>query len=129
MSIRKIAVIGGFVAGAALALAPLASADDLTTTVESEISSLNAIFQGEAGLAGDGRAVIPGTPAQPFDTIPLADAPDSGTPTTLDYELYGVNPVANAASNPGAYVVDNGRAGGVRRRLQRRRVRAAKRQR
>ena len=31
MNIRKIAVVGSFAAGAALALAPIASADDLTT--------------------------------------------------------------------------------------------------
>ena len=33
MKIRKIAVVGGFAVGAALAFAPLASADDLTITL------------------------------------------------------------------------------------------------
>jgi len=31
MNMRKIAVLGGFAAGAALALAPVASADDLSS--------------------------------------------------------------------------------------------------
>jgi hypothetical protein len=108
MNIRKIAVVGSFAAGAALALAPLASADDLTPTVDSEITSLNSLFVSEADLAGVGSAVVPGTTAQPFDTIPLVDAPNSGTPTLLDFELYGLNPIANAASDPGSYSVFNG---------------------
>ena len=108
MNLRKIAVLGGFAAGAALAFAPLASADDLSSTISSEISELNAIFQGDADLAGDGTAVIAPTAGNPFDTIPLADAPDSGTPTLLDYELYGLNPIANAAGDPGSYNVFNG---------------------
>ena len=45
---------------------------------------LNAIFVGDATLAGQGTDVIPGTAAQPFDTIPLSFAPDSRTPTLLD---------------------------------------------
>jgi hypothetical protein len=108
-------VVGSFAAGAALAFAPLAAADPaavvpvdpLASTVDSEIASLNSIFTGEAGLAGDSTDVV--THAGSFDTIPLSFAPDTGTtPTLLDYELYGLNPIANAASDPGAYVVDNG---------------------
>ncbi len=34
MNIRKIAVVGSFAAGAALALAPIASADDLTAVLD-----------------------------------------------------------------------------------------------
>jgi hypothetical protein len=41
----------------------------------------------------------------------MVDAPDSGTPTTLDYELYGVSPIAQAGSDPGAYEVFNGALG------------------
>ncbi|MDT5357991.1 MAG: hypothetical protein QOJ56_6523, partial [Mycobacterium sp.] len=108
MNIRKIAVVGGFAAGAALALAPIASADDLTSIVDSEISVSNSIFDTEAALAGDSAAVVPGDAAQPFDTIPLLDAPHTGTPTLLDFELYGLNPIANSASDPGAYNVFNG---------------------
>jgi hypothetical protein len=114
MNIRKLAVLGSFAAGAALALAPLASADPaavpdpLLPTVDSEISSMNALFVSEADLAGVGKDVIVGTPAQPFDTIPLVDAPHTGTPTFLDYELYGLNPIANSASDPGAFSEFNG---------------------
>jgi hypothetical protein len=91
-------------------LAPLASADptEITTTVDSEIASLNSLFTGEAALAGD---TVTTNGANTFDTVPLADAPDSGTPTTLDYELYGVNPIAQAGSDPGAYDLFNGALG------------------
>jgi hypothetical protein len=89
MDIRKIAVVGGFAVAAALTSAPLASADDLTTTVDSEIASLNSIFTSEADLAGDGSAVVTGGTGV-LDTIPLADAPDAAPLTTLDYELYGL---------------------------------------
>ena len=74
MDIRKIAAAAGFATGAALTFAPLASADTpITTTVDSEISSLNSIFETEALLAGKSADVIPH--AGSFDTIPLADAP------------------------------------------------------
>jgi hypothetical protein len=106
MDIRKIAVVGSFAAGAALALAPIASADDLTSIVDSEITLSNSIFDSEAALAGDSTDVI--THAGSFDTIPLSFAPDTGTPTLLDFELYGLNPIANAASDPGSYNVFNG---------------------
>ena len=106
MSMRKIAVVGSFAAGAALALAPIASADDLSSIIDSEISLSNSIFDSEAALAGDSTDVV--THAGSFDTIPLSFAPDIGTPTTLDFELYGLNPIANAGSDPGAYNVFNG---------------------
>ena len=107
MSMRKIAVVGSFAAGAALALAPIASADDLSSIVDSEISLSNSIFDSEAALAGDSTDVV--THAGSFDTIPLSFAPDTGTtPTLLDFELYGLNPIANAGSDPGAYNVFNG---------------------
>jgi hypothetical protein len=108
MHIRKIAVVGGFALGAALTLAPLASADDLTTTIDSEISSLNSTFASEVALAGDTKDLT--TVAAPgFDTVPLADAPQSAPFTTLDYELYGLNPaLAGPAGDPGSYNVFNG---------------------
>jgi hypothetical protein len=87
MNIRKIAAVGSFVAGAALAFAPLAAADNLTTTVDSEISSLNSLFESQASLAGVSADVV--TSSGVLDTIPLADAPDAAPLTTLDYELYG----------------------------------------
>jgi hypothetical protein len=114
MNLRKIAVLGSFAAGAALAFAPLASADPaavpdpLLPFVDGEISSMNALFVTYADLAGKGTDVMTNG-ANTFDTIPLADAPNTGTmPTILDYELYGLNPIANAASDPGAYSEFNG---------------------
>ena len=109
MNIRKIAVVGSIVAGAALAFAPLAAADDLAATVDSEIASLNSLFESQAALAGDSADVI--TSSGALDTIPLADAPDVAPLTTLDYELYG--PLADLLpggldSAPGAYDVFNG---------------------
>lgn len=74
MNIRKIAVVGSFAAGAALAFAPLAAADDLTPTVDTEIASLNSLFDSEAAFAGD--TVITRGP-NTFDTVPLADAPQT----------------------------------------------------
>jgi hypothetical protein len=113
MNIRKIAVLGSFAAGAALALAPLASADPAATDpllpfVDGEIASMNSLFVTYADIAGVGNDVVTHG-ANTFDTIPLADAPNTGiTPTILDYELYGLNPIANAASDPGAFSEFNG---------------------
>jgi hypothetical protein len=109
MNTRKIAVVGSFVAGAALAFAPLAAADDLTTTVDAEIASLNSLFESQAALAGVSADVV--TSPGVLDTIPLADAPDAAPLTTLDYELYG--PLANLLIGdldgaPGATDVFNG---------------------
>jgi hypothetical protein len=92
MDIRKIALVGGFAVAAALMSAPLASADDLTSTVDSEIASLNSIFATEAAIAGDSAGVTSGGTGV-LDTILPADAPDVAPLTTLDYELYG--PLAN----------------------------------
>jgi hypothetical protein len=116
MDIRKIAVAGGFAVGAALAVAPLASAvpapDPLLPFVGGEVSSMNALFQTEALFAG-----VPSTDyavgPQGFDVILPADiakdAPASGTPSILDYELFGVQPfTAGVASDPGAFSEFNG---------------------
>jgi hypothetical protein len=111
MDIRKIAVVGGFAVAAALTSAPLASADPLTTTVDSEIASLNSLFESEAAIAGDSADVTLGGTGV-LDTILPADAPDVPPLTTLDYELYG--PLANLLSTafldpaPGAQDVANG---------------------
>ena len=111
MDIRKIAVVGGFAVAAALTSAPLASADDLTTTVDSEIASLNSIFESEAATAGDSADVVSGGTGV-LDTIPPADAPDAAPLTTLDYELYGpwagALPTADLDPLPGAQDVANG---------------------
>jgi hypothetical protein len=111
MDIRKIAVVGGFAVAAALTSAPLASADDLTTTVDSEIASLNSSFTLEADLAGDSADITPGGTGV-LDTILPADAPDAAPLTTLDYELYGpwagALPTADLDPAPGAQDVANG---------------------
>src|ERR1700728_2441042 len=106
MNLRKIAVVGGFAVGAALTLAPLASADnttDLTSAVSSEIASLNSTFTSDATLFGVGSDLIAPTAGQPFETISLLGAPDTGTPNAFDYFLYGLDPAANAKDDPGAY--------------------------
>ena len=116
MILRKIAVVGGFAVGAALTLAPLASADPtaITSTLDSEIASLNSLFSDEASLTGVGSDVIaPSATANPlYDTIPLAEAPDTGsTPTTFGELLYGVDSIAQAGSSPGSYDLFNGASG------------------
>jgi hypothetical protein len=112
MDIRKIAVVGSFAAGAALAFAPLAAADSLTTTVDSEISLLNSLFVGDTTLAGlPVSDVTAPTAANPFDIITPADiATVQGTGTTpFDFLVYGVDPTAaGLASDPGSYNVFNG---------------------
>jgi hypothetical protein len=109
MNIRKIAVVGSFAAGAALAFAPLAAADPLISVVGSEESLLNSLFVGDASLAGvpsSDYSLVGG-----FDTILPADVTavqDSGT-TPFDYLIYGVNPTAaGLATDPGSYNVFNG---------------------
>ena len=117
MNIRKIAVVGTFAAGAALALAPLAAADPdaaavdpLAPFVTSEVGLANAMFQGDAFLTGVGGDVQTNGP-QGFDIINPADvATVQGNGTTpFDFLIYGVNPSeAGLASDPGAYSLYNG---------------------
>ena len=109
MEIRKIAVVGGFAVATALTSAPLASADDLTTAVDSEISTMNSIFVSDVAISGgpaSGEIITHG--ANTFDTTTLQYAPDSGTPTLLDYEVYGINPISSAVPDPGSYNVLDG---------------------
>ncbi|HEU0189730.1 MAG TPA: hypothetical protein VFR17_00410 [Mycobacterium sp.] len=112
MNVRKIAVVGGFAAGAlALALAPLAAAEtdgfDFNNILLGEVQSLNSTFEGYAALAGvDAGDITKGDPtlASPlsFDTIDAKDV--TGPFATL---LYGFNP-ANAVDDPGSYSLYNG---------------------
>jgi hypothetical protein len=118
MDIRKIAVIGGFTVGAALALGPIAAADptEITTTVDSEISSLNALFTLDTDLAGvPATDVTLANAANPFDIITPADvATVQGTTgtTPFDFLTYGVDPsAAGLASDPGSYNLLNGALG------------------
>jgi len=111
MNIRKIAVLGGFATGAALAFAPLASADDLTSVLSGEESLLNGQFDTDALLAGDYSDVTQPTSTDPFAMITPADISTvQGTGTTpFDYLVYGVDPAqAGLASDPGSYNVLNG---------------------
>jgi hypothetical protein len=111
MNLRKIAVVGGFAVGAALTLAPLASADnttDLTSAVSSEITSLNSMFTSDADLFGVGKDLIGPSAGQPFETISLVGAPDSAPFNSFDYFLYGLDPATNAKDDPGAYELFNG---------------------
>jgi hypothetical protein len=116
MDIRKIAVVGSFAAGAALAFAPLASADPLTATVDSEVASLNALFLSDTTLAGvpTSDLEISTTPGV-FDIVNPTDiAAVQGTGPTLgvtpfDFLIYGVDPAnAGLATDPGSYNVLNG---------------------
>jgi hypothetical protein len=117
MYVRKIAAAAGFACGAAVAFAPLASADTpITTTVDSEIATLNSIFASQAAFAGVPAADLhTSTTPGVFDTVLPADAPnttDPGQLTILDYELFGVNPVkAGTTLDPGSYNDFNGALG------------------
>jgi hypothetical protein len=114
MDIRKIAVVGSFAAGAALALAPLASAaptDPITSILGGEEASLNSLFVTDADLAGVGGDVTGPTATNPFDIITPADiATVQGNGTTpFDFLVYGVDPTkAGLASDPGAFNLFNG---------------------
>jgi hypothetical protein len=115
--IRKIAVAAGFATGAALALAPLASADpvEITSTVSSEIASLNSLFESTSALAGVPNGdIILGNATNPFDIIdPAKVATVQGDGTTLfDYLTYGVDPSkAGLATDPGSFSELNGALG------------------
>ena len=118
MNLRKIAVIGSFAAGAALALAPLASADpiEITSTVDSEVASLNSMFLSDTTLAGVPIAdVETSTTPGVFDIInPMDIAAVQGSGATLgvtpfDFLIYGVDPLkAGLAGDPGAFNLLNG---------------------
>jgi hypothetical protein len=112
MNILKIVAVGGLAIGAATAFAPLASADDFASIIDSEISGENSLFQFEALLAGDSADVMKAAAPGDFDTVPLSDAPQATDPsglTVLDYELYGVSPIwAGIPADPGSYEVFNG---------------------
>jgi hypothetical protein len=107
MDIRKIAVVGGFAVGAALTLAPLASADSLTTTVDSEIASLNSLFTADTTAALVPAADVTGGATGVFETIAAGDVATVEANTTFDDLVYGFNP-SNLTGDPGAYDVLNG---------------------
>jgi hypothetical protein len=137
MYIRKIAAAATFATGAALALAPFASADassdsidsllsgaasaaaadpaaldaatvvPITSTVSGEIASLNSLFTFDTTLAGVPSADII-TAADGFKIINPLDVTTLESSNTLFDELvYGFNP-SNLTTDPGAYDVLNG---------------------
>lgn len=112
MNIRKIAVIGGLAVGAALACAPLATADDLTPIVDSEISSLNSLYEAYASLAGvSADLTTPVDVTGVLDTInpeDIATVQDNGT-TFFDGLVYGpFSSVLDLDAAPGAQDLFNG---------------------
>jgi len=120
MNLRKIAVVGGFAVGAALTLAPLASADvvSIDSTFDSEVSELNSLFQTDALLAGDSNDITIATTPGVFDSIKPEDlatiAPhlvpgDTGTPTFFEDLVYGANPIeAGISTGTGPFNELNG---------------------
>ncbi|OBI26764.1 hypothetical protein EHH44_03600 [Mycolicibacter terrae] len=112
MNTRKLGVVGGFTAGAAFALAPLAAADTdpLAPVVASEVQSMNFLFVTDTVLGGvPGSALTEGP--QGFAIIKpeaVSTVQDNGS-TMFDHLVYGLNPsLAGLASDPGAYSVFNG---------------------
>ncbi|KLO27871.1 hypothetical protein ABW16_14965 [Mycolicibacter heraklionensis] len=108
MDMRKIGVLGSFAAGTALALAPLAAADDSTgfdfsSVLASEIQSMNFLFESQATLAGVGDKVIDASEANPFLTINQDDVN-----AAFGMMLYGVNWEDEISSDPGSYSLLNG---------------------
>ncbi len=105
MKIRKIAVVGGFTVGAAVAFAPLAAADtDISPVVEAELSSLNSLFDTEAVLSG-----IPLTDvntAGVYDFVLVGDASTADL-TSLYHLLSGSDPVIQDL-DPTSYDLFNG---------------------
>jgi hypothetical protein len=119
MHIRKIAAAAGFACGAALAFAPLASADiagTVTSTLDAEIAAQNSNFELDALLAGVSGDITKGgvgvydhftTPALLAQDAPQATTYDGVTP--LESELYGANPIlAGITSDTGPYSAYNG---------------------
>jgi hypothetical protein len=108
MDIRKIAVVGGFAVGAALTLAPLASADTPVdpSIIDSEIASLNSLFATDTTAAAVPTAdLVTGT--NEFTTIGSSFVSTVEANTTFDDLVYGFNP-SNLTSDPGSYDVLNG---------------------
>lgn len=115
MNMRKFAAAAGFATGAALAFAPLASADlgdVVSSTLGSEISSQNSLFNVYAALSG--ADVTQPTSTDPYVSLTnlSADAPQAttyGDVTSLETYIYGANPIlAGIATDTGPYNEFNG---------------------
>lgn len=119
MYMRKIAAAAGFACGAALAFAPLASADlsdVVDSTLSNEINSQNSLFEVYVTLAG--ADTTPATATDPYvsltnlahDAPPLvAGTATYGEVTPLETYLYGANPIlAGISTDSGPYNEFNG---------------------
>jgi hypothetical protein len=114
MNIRKIAAAATFATGAAMAFAPLASADPaaVTSVLDSEISAENSLFETYAALGGV-TDVVKGGPGV-FDSFGnlATDAPKAltfGAVTPIETELYGANPIlAGISGDTGPFSEFNG---------------------
>ncbi len=109
MNLRKIAVVGGFAVGAALTLAPLASADTPVdpSIIDSEIASLNSLFAADTTAAAVPSTEIATGGTGVFTTIDPSDVTSVEANTTFDDLVYGFNP-SNLTTDPGSYDVLNG---------------------
>ena len=85
-----------------------AAVTDIDSTLTSEVTSLNGLFDSDATARRDSPATSShGTGVLPFDTIPLADTQRaSSTPC-----VFGVNPASRQSADPGSYDVLNGALG------------------
>jgi hypothetical protein len=113
MNIRKIVAAATFATGAAMALAPLASADlgsTVTSTIDSEIASQNSLYEVYAALAGDSADVTKGGTGV-YDTIASSVIPHAttyGQVTPFETELYGANPIVAGIGGSGPFSEFNG---------------------
>jgi hypothetical protein len=102
----KIAVVGSFAVVAAVAFSPLAAADtaDISSIVDTEISSVNSLFDTEAVLSG-----IPATDVDTAGTFDFVSPSDVTTTelTTLYHFLSGSDQLI-ASVDPESYEVFNG---------------------
>ncbi len=118
VDIRKIAAAAALATGAALALAPLATADlgsTVTSTLDSEIALQNSIFELQAASAG---AEVTKGGVGVYDSLThlsqdaphlIAGTASYGDVTPLETEIYGANPIlAGISSDTGPYNEFNG---------------------
>src|SRR6201999_4330493 len=118
MYMRKIAAAACFATGAAMALAPLASADlgdTVASTLDSEIASQNSMLEFAALFTGNTEDITVATTPGVYDTIDpsvvpqITDPADASQLTALEYYLYGVNPIeAGISGASGPYNELNG---------------------
>jgi hypothetical protein len=108
MYMRKIVAAAGFACGAAMAFAPFAQAAPVdpvdpslvSSTLDNEIATQNAIFEFQSALSGV-TDLTKGGPGV-YDSVTLTDVPHAttwGEVTPLEYQLYGANPIVAGISS------------------------------